>query len=551
MKAFTMRRAAWMLALALLVAFTLVLCVLSAGAETECLHAEGYENGFCRGQDCGAYQPAPLNEGVYEISNAGQLYYVADLMRTNGDTVLNAKLMCNITVNADLLKANGQPRTGAMLWEPIGNGTEGAKNITLDGQGYYISGLYAKYEDGRDVGLFGTVIGGDSGLTVNNLGIIDSYFYSNSGQVGGIVGNGMERTQIAYCYVDAALEGLTGCIGGIAGALDSATDLSRASYCYTTYSKIAGGAEGGSFANCYYFSDSAEDDGEAGTAYFKSDLKLADESLLLEALSAGEKTWVISCRTGLPALLIEHIYAYDCTPECMTCGDENRVGQKAHTYRSDCEEACEVCHRRRVAPESHTAYTSCGEVCRYCGAEMEAVSGHIYTSECDDICDCGFQRTTAVPHVYDGTCDGTCNLCPNRRTPGEHTFDHNCDTVCNTCGITRPVTHTYANACDTDCDVCGKKREVADHVFGEYTVTKAATSLKNGEEERTCSVCGHKETRPVARTGVAIWVVVLSGVGAGLALSVGGFALYWFVIKKRSFAQFIGKKPIEKKEKKK
>lgn len=41
-----------------------------------------YENGFCK--SCGAYQPAYLNsDGVYEIGNAGQLYWFASLV--NGD----------------------------------------------------------------------------------------------------------------------------------------------------------------------------------------------------------------------------------------------------------------------------------------------------------------------------------------------------------------------------------------------------------------------------------------------------------------------------------
>ena len=40
------------------------------------------ENGFCGG--CGGYQPAEFNEsGVYEISNAGQLFWFAALV--NGD----------------------------------------------------------------------------------------------------------------------------------------------------------------------------------------------------------------------------------------------------------------------------------------------------------------------------------------------------------------------------------------------------------------------------------------------------------------------------------
>lgn len=36
------------------------------------------------------------------------------------------------------------------------------------------------------------------------------------------------------------------------------------------------------------------------------------------------------------------------------------------------------------------------------------------------------------------------------------------------------------------------------HVFGKYVTSKTPTALREGEEVRTCSVCGHKETRKIA-----------------------------------------------------
>ncbi len=544
MKTLKMRRVAWIIAFALIMALSLALCV---GAENGCEHAEGYDNGFCIG--CGACQEAPLNEGVYEISNAGQLYYVAQLMREKDSTLLQAKLMCNVTVNADLLDTSGEPRTGAKLWVPIGNSTTPAQNIRLDGQGYYISGLYAKYEDGRDVGLFGNTT---NGVMVQNLGIIDSYFYSSSGFVGGIVGNAADYTQMQFCYVDATLESPVSHAGGIAGALDSEGLVpSGARFCYTTYSKFIHGAQGDTaIANCYYLSDSAADDGIAGTEYFKANWKLADDSELLDALSAAEKEWVISCYTGCPALLADHVYEYPCVPECKVCDATGRTDQVPHTYDNDCDRECNVCRRINPSPVVHEAYTSCGTVCRHCGVTIAAKTAHQYSNECDATCDCGFERDEALQHMFDSNCDATCNLCSHVRSKVPHVFDNDCDRVCNACGVTRPPVHTYDNSCDGDCNVCGEKRTVA-HVFGEYVVTQEPTSLRNGEKEHTCTLCGLKETEVIARTGVALWVIVLGGIGAGLVLTVGGFSLYWFVIKKRSFAQFFGKEPAEKAKKKK
>lgn len=537
MKKFNVCRAAWILFLALVAVLALALCT---GAEEPGAHTWDYETGFCI--ECGAYQEAPVDDdGVYEISNAGQLYYVADLMRTNGNTKLSAKLMCNITVNANLLDADGQPRAAALLWEPIGTDTAPAKNVSLNGQGYYISGLYASYEDGRDVGLFGYCSGGEAhGIRVFDLGIIDSYFYSDTGFVGGIVAYGENNTQLTRCYVDATLGSPYGNVGGIAGALDNMTSPSSAVYCYTTYSKIVCDLSGGFFANCYYLSDSAQDDGADGTEYFKSDLKLADNSLLLDALSTGEKSWVISCRTGMPVLLADHVYEYPCVPECKVCNDTNRADQAPHTYDYECDDICNVCNRKHPTKGVHVRYTSCSAYCRYCGKDIGKLTEHQYSNACDSTCDCGFERSDA-PHVYDSPCDARCDICLEPRTSVPHQYDNGCDRVCNACGVTRPPVHTYDNDCDGECNVCSEKRTVA-HVFGEYAVTKEATALHNGEQERTCTVCGLKETAVIARIGVATWVIVLSGIGAGLVLSVGGFALYWFVIKKRSFADFFGKK---------
>jgi hypothetical protein len=537
MKILKMRHMAQILTVVLVLALTVSLGVLCAQAESSCAHAEGYENGFCIG--CGEVQAAPLEDGVYEISNAGQLYYVAQKMRTKTDAMLHAKLTCNVTVNAQLLNAAGQPRAGARLWTPVGNSTTPATNIVLDGQGYYISGLYAKYEDGRDVGLFGYTL---NGVTVKNLGIIDSYFYSDSGFVGGIVANAKGTAQIQYCFVDATLESLMSGAGGIAGALDASGDGCTVKYCYTTFSAIAHGAHADTvFENCFYRADS-ETDSFDGTEYYDADSKLADESTLLENLSGGDKTWVIGCRTGKPALRADHVYAYVCTPECTVCGDPNRADQAPHTYTNECDRSCNVCTRINPAPVEHLAIYPCGTVCRYCGETIPQAKKHQYTDACDDTCDCGHVREQ-VPHVYKSVCDTTCEKCDHVREAEPCAYDNDCDNTCNNegCGMTRRAPHAYSAVCDEDCNACGAKRTTT-HTYGEFTVTKAAGTLRNGEQTRTCSVCGHVDVQVIPRTGMATGAVVLIGVGVGLVLSVGGFALYWFVFKKRSFAEFLGKK---------
>lgn len=60
------------------------------------------ENGICK--NCGVYQSATNNNGVYEISNLGQLLWFADKVN-GGDNGINGKLMNDI--NAEKVKAIG------------------------------------------------------------------------------------------------------------------------------------------------------------------------------------------------------------------------------------------------------------------------------------------------------------------------------------------------------------------------------------------------------------------------------------------------------------
>jgi formylglycine-generating enzyme required for sulfatase activity len=46
---------------------------------------------------------------------------------------------------------------------------------------------------------------------------------------------------------------------------------------------------------------------------------------------------------------------------------------------------------------------------------------------------------------------------------------------------------------------CGEKTDIADHQFGNWTETKAPSVEEEGEQERTCTVCGEKETHPIAK----------------------------------------------------
>ncbi len=232
--------------------------------ETES-HSIG-ENGFCACNE--VYQPANLTtdkydingdkikDEVYEISNAGQLYWFAGLVNGTLSGVTqnksaNAVLTKDIVVNKNVLKSDGTVNDGTFKeWAPIGTG-ETSPNVytgTFDGRNYTISGLYFNQENSYDIGLFGRNNG-----KIANAGILDSYFYGTS-KVGGVCGNNYTGT-ITNCYNTGSVSGL-GTLGGVSGYNYTGSITN----CYNTgnvsgSSGFVGGVSGynytGSITNCY------------------------------------------------------------------------------------------------------------------------------------------------------------------------------------------------------------------------------------------------------------------------------------------------------------
>ena len=190
--------------------------------ETES-HSIG-ENGFCACNE--VYQPANLTtdkydmdgddskDAVYEISNAGQLYWFAGLVNgtlsgVTQNASANAVLTADIVVNKNVLKSDGTVNEGTFKeWTPIATSASPYTGI-FDGQNHTISGLYFNQENSYDVGLFGRNNG-----KIANAGILDSYFYGTS-KVGGMCGNNYTGT-ISNCYNTGSVSGI-GTAGGVSG----------------------------------------------------------------------------------------------------------------------------------------------------------------------------------------------------------------------------------------------------------------------------------------------------------------------------------------------
>ncbi|MGN1264096.1 MAG: hypothetical protein ACI4TW_08655 [Prevotella sp.] len=217
-----------------------------------------YENGFCK--FCDTYEPATQNGDVYEISNAGQLYWFAGLVYgmlsdVSQNTGACVKLTQNIIVNSGVVNSEGSLAddvSGFRNWTPIGNSTNEYTG-TFDGDNHSISGLYFNNESTEFVGLFGV-----NGGTIKNVGVIDSYFNA-SYYVGSVCGQNNGGT-ITNCYNTGIVSGEY-TIGGVCGENGSSGTIKC---CYNTGTVsggyIIGGVCGnnqGTIANCHYLSGKA------------------------------------------------------------------------------------------------------------------------------------------------------------------------------------------------------------------------------------------------------------------------------------------------------
>ena len=194
---------------------------------TDCICSSCYEavhssdNGFCTG--CDVFESATLTtdkydvdgdgvkDEVYEISNAGQLYWFADKVNNENANFgsANAVLTDNILVNEGVLDEDGNlvKSDSYRVWKPIGN-EDNIYTGSFDGQNHQVSGLFMDDSNAFLAGLFGYVYKN----TIKNVGVVSSYIKGES-DVGGVVGF-MEEATVENCYNTGTVIG-DECVGGV------------------------------------------------------------------------------------------------------------------------------------------------------------------------------------------------------------------------------------------------------------------------------------------------------------------------------------------------
>ena len=303
-------------------------------------HVGSWINGFCSA--CGGYEAAVWSEekSVYEISNAGQLYWYAQYLNTT-----NAEIYAELTDDIKIPE-------NAPNWEPIN-----ASYAYFNGNDHTISGLKCIGGDRTYVGLFGCE---GWWYEISNLHITDSYFEGEE-YVGAVVACMTNGGSVTNCAVTSTtVKGDYYAVGGLIGNLSS----SHAINCFST--ATVDGAEGkvligshsvgyGAIENCYFLG--TEDEYDGSTAMTAEDFTSGKVAYLLQSGVAEDgyydenDNWV----TVIPEIWGQTIGQDNCPVlkgqkvyEVTNCKDEiaysnsDVSGQHADADNSGRCDACDV-----------------------------------------------------------------------------------------------------------------------------------------------------------------------------------------------------------------
>ena len=252
----------------------------------------------------------------------------------------------------------------------------------------------------------------------------------------------------------------------------------------------------------------------------------------------------------------------DCTTEvkCKNCDHvvvEARLEHESQEDDNNCETAvtCKHCSTIVVEAKTHSLsstytkdkdghYTHCeNENCEYVTSKENHISSGEASEEAAEVCTiCQYVITPALNHTHSskGTLlsDDThhyyeCSGCEEKLEYTPHSF-----TI-----FTKIDENSHKEAC-----VCGKEK-ISSHTYGDWVVNKNPTESEKGSKTKTCP-CGHAIIEDIPATGsvnppiepekgLSIGAIIGIVVGSTTLLGLAICAIFWFVIKKRNFADLI------------
>lgn len=171
-------------------------------------------------------------------------------------------------------------------------------------------------------------------------------------------------------------------------------------------------------------------------------------------------------------------------------------------------------------------------------------------------------QSDGTRHWHECSCGTKVDVAPH--TPDRSEATETEAVKCTVCGyIITPALGHDTHAPDAEwhfdatkhwhnCTGCSQKLDEGAHAFGDWTITVKPEVGVAGEKERECSVCGFKENAPVEalgdeqpggeqpeKTGLSGGAIAGIAVGSVAVAVVGGFSVFWFVVKKKKFADLI------------
>lgn len=207
-----------------------------------------------------------------------------------------------------------------------------------------------------------------------------------------------------------------------------------------------------------------------------------------------------------------------CDATCEDCGyvrSTNNDGSPLHVYAFPCSEVCWGCGFARQTTHTPGAEATCtdAQTCTVCSKVLAEAKGHTP----GEAANCSHAQI--------------CTVCSAELAPiqGEHVpgAAANCTTpqTCTVCSAElAPATgHTAGAEWITDknghhriCAVCNGNIDEGEHT--------------DGDGDKLCDTCGEKFG------GLGAGAIVAIVIGSVAVAGIGGFAIFWFVIKKKSFA---------------
>lgn len=313
-----------------------------------------FENGVCNNVlGDPHYQPAELEDGVYKISNGGQLVWFASLVNGSLDgTAQNQSANAKLAADIDMSGIEGYvPIGGTTGLYYKEDGDDKGYSGTFDGGGHIIKNLSPKAVSGTELtyGVFGTLSG-----TVKNLGVENFSFVleDTDCRVGAVAGQILSGGSVENCYAaNVNINTKNKVAGGIAGSSYSGTVTNCFSYKTNITSSRTGGILGdnrgdidendrlGTMNNCY--TDSAvlnynKNNGnvencEAGVSGY--DFASGRIAYLLNG-SSSSGIWKQNLGENkdlFPNFKGEAVYQ---TTGCVTYTNTEPSGEKEHNYKN-------------------------------------------------------------------------------------------------------------------------------------------------------------------------------------------------------------------------